>query len=102
VPEQRRIRRDGRKHYPSGTRGAVTIEAETDEPQTRARGERFGQIVGDAMTEARTLVESRLREDGFEDVHVWIDMGQTDLAYWFDAETAVDVQQMRDAEADDL
>jgi hypothetical protein len=53
------VKRDGRKHYSMGTRRAVTIEAETDEPQTRARGEQFAMIVGDTLTEARALVEQR-------------------------------------------
>jgi hypothetical protein len=78
-----------------GTRGAVTIEATTDEPQTRARGEQFARIVGDTLTEARALVEARLREAGFTDLNVWIDMGQTDLGYWFDASVAVDVYELR-------
>jgi hypothetical protein len=92
------IRRDSRKTYPLGTRGAVTVEAETDEPQTKARGEQFAQIVGDTLVEARALVEARLREAGFADINVWIDTGQTDLAYWFDASVAVDVCQLREAD----
>lgn len=92
------IRCDNRKAYPMGTRGSVTIEAETNEPQTKARGEQFARIVGDTMTEARTLAESRLRDAGFADLHVWIDTGQTDLRYWFDASIAVDVYEARNAE----
>lgn len=88
-------KRDNRKKYPAGTRGAVTIEAETNEPQTGARGWQFAQIVGDTVTEARALVETRLRAAGFTDLNVWIDMGQTDLGYWFDASVAVDVYQLR-------
>jgi hypothetical protein len=93
------VKHDGRKHYPSGTRGAVTIEAETNEPQTRARGELFAKIVGDTLTEARALLEVRLREAGFTDLNVWIDTGQTDLGYWFDASVAVDVYELRNADA---
>jgi hypothetical protein len=86
---------DGRKKYPAGTRGAVTIEAETNAPQTGARGKEFAAIVGDTLTEARALVEARLRAAGFTDLNVWIDIGQTDLGYWFDAAVAVDVYQLR-------
>ncbi len=92
------VRRDGRKTYSTGTRGSVTIEAETNEPQTKARGREFAQIVGDTMTEARALVETRLRDAGFADLNVWIDMGETDLAYWFNASIAVDVYKLRNRE----
>jgi hypothetical protein len=87
------VKRDGRKHYSMGTRRAVTIEAETDEPQTRARGEQFAMIVGDTLTEARALVEQRLHDAGFADARVYIDTGETDLAYWFDGAVAIDVSE---------
>lgn len=48
----RTIKRDDRKRYPMGTRGSVTIEANTDEPQTRVRGEQFALIIGDTLAEA--------------------------------------------------
>ncbi len=94
----RPVKRDDRKHYPMGTRGSVTIEAETNEPQTRARGEQFARVVGDTMTEARALLESRLRDAGFTDLEVWIDTGKTSLDYWFNASIAVDVYELRNAE----
>jgi hypothetical protein len=93
-----RYKHDGRKKYPSGTRGCVTIEAETNEPQTKVRGEKFAEIVGDAMTEARALLENRLREAGFDGLNVWVDMGETDLDYWFDGSIAVDVYELRNTE----
>lgn len=89
------VKQDNRKGYPMGTRGAVTIEAETNEPQTKARGEQFARIVGDTLTEARALVEARLREAGFTDLNVWVDLGQTDLRYWWDATIAADVFELR-------
>ncbi len=95
----RTVKHDSRKHYPMGTRGAVTIEAETNEPQTRARGEQFAKIFGDTLTEARALLESRLREAGFTDLNVWIDTGTTSLGYWFDASIAVDVYELRNRDA---
>lgn len=94
----RAIKSDGRKSYPSGTRGAVTIEAETNEPQTKARGAQFAKIVGDTLTEARTLVETRLREAGYTDLNVWIDTGQTDLAYWWNAAVTADVYELRNTD----
>jgi hypothetical protein len=87
------VKRDGRKYYSTGTRGAGTIEAETDEPQTRARGEQFSRIVGATLTEARALVEQRLHDAGFVGARVWVDTGETDLDYWFDAAVAVDVYE---------
>lgn len=93
------IKRDYRKLYPMGTRGSVAIEAETDEPQTKARGKQFAKIVGDTLTEARALVEQRLEEAGFADVRVWVDTGQSSIDYWFDAAVAVDIQAMRNAAA---
>jgi hypothetical protein len=94
------LKHDGRKAYPEGTRGSVTIEATTDEPQTKARGEQFAKIVGDTLIEARALVESRLREEGFNDLNVWIDTGETDLDYWWDASVAVDVYELRNSPDD--
>ncbi len=93
-------KRDNRKRYPSGTRGGVCIEAETNEPQTQARGEQFAKIIGDTLTEARALVEARLCEAGFTDLQVWIDTGQTSIDYWFDAAIAVDVYELRNADAE--
>lgn len=93
-------RTDNRKGYPAGTRGGVAIEAETDEPQTKARGREFAKIVGDAMVEARAMIEERLRAAGFADVHVWIDLGQTDISYWWDAGIAIDVYERRQEEAE--
>lgn len=83
-----------------GTRGQVAIEAETDEPQTKARGEEFAKIVGEVTTEARALVEARLRAAGFADVHVWIDMDVTDLEYCFDPKIAVGVYERRNGRSD--
>lgn len=95
-------REDRRKTYPHGTRGAVTVEAETNEPQTEARGWQFNQIIGDTMTEARALVEARLQEAGFADLNVWIDIGGgTNLNYGFDASIAVDVYELRNTERED-
>lgn len=98
---ERSVREDRRKGYPAGTRGAVTIEAETDEPQTLRRGREFAETVGDTMVEARALVEQRLREAGFADIGVWVDMGGTDLGYWWDTQIAVDVYEMRQAQAEE-
>jgi hypothetical protein len=94
------MKRDNRKGYPMGTRGAVRIEAETNEPQTLARGREFAKIVGDAMVEARQLVESRLRQAGFADLNVWIDLGETDITYWFGTDIAIDVYETRMRMAD--
>jgi hypothetical protein len=90
------IKVDNRKCYPMGTRGSVSIEAVTEEPQTKARGKRFAQIVGDTLVEARALLEARLRDAGYDDVHVWVDLGQTSIDYWFDGAIAVDVYELRE------
>lgn len=75
---------DYRKRYPTGTRGAAEIGAFTGEPQTHKRGREFAQIIGDTITEARALLEARLREAGFSDLRVKII--DADLDYGFDGE----------------
>lgn len=84
------MREDRRKHFSMGTRGSVEVDAETDEPQTKARGREFQRIVGETMVEARAMVEERLRAAGYGDLRVKI--RDADIDYGFDA----DIVEWRD------
>jgi hypothetical protein len=74
---------DNRKHYPSGTCASVDVEAMTDEPQTKARGEEFQELVRDVMLEARAALAQRLVEAGFTATVKIVD---ANCSAWFPAD----------------
>jgi hypothetical protein len=58
--------------YPQGTRSDVSIDAQTDEPQTKARGREFQETFAAAAEEARQLIADTLRQAGYDKLTVTI------------------------------